>query len=133
MFQLISASAVVCLIKFTKLYEIYDVCISHMLYLLRQVCQLYRINLSYNVYIVDTNVLASCEQLSKQWLNDSSDHMDLRYTYRYPIFRSLNFYMYTYHVIAYKKMFLRTEFLAPTWYKGAFKYVYLCKGKTWER
>ena len=57
--------------------------------------------------------------------------MDLRYTYRYPIFRNLNFYMYVY-VTAYKKMFFRMKFLAPTRYKGAYNYTYLCKGEPGE-
>ena len=52
-----------CMIKFAKLYD-FTTCVYHICStLLNQFCQLYRMNLSYNVYIVDTNVLASFEQL----------------------------------------------------------------------
>ena len=52
------------IIKFAKLYD-FTTCVYHTcLTLLSHCCQLYRINLSYNVYIVDTNVLANFEQLS---------------------------------------------------------------------
>ena len=43
-----------------RVYNVYHTCST----LLSHFCQLYRINLSYNVYIVDTNVLANFEQLS---------------------------------------------------------------------
>ena len=33
-------------------------------------------------------------------------------------------------VIAYKKMFFITKFLAPTCYKGAHKYTHIRKGET---
>ena len=40
------------------------------------------------------------------------------------------------YIIIYKKMFfkhVKINFLIPTCYKGAYKYMYLCKGKTGEK
>ena len=52
-----------CTIKFAKLYD-FTTCVYHICStLLNQFSQLYIMNLSYNVYIVDNNVLASFEQL----------------------------------------------------------------------
>ena len=48
-------------------------------------CRLDRIDLSYHILLychnIDTNTIASSEQVSKQCLNISSGHMDLQFTY----------------------------------------------------
>ena len=73
-------------------------------------CRLDRIDHSFHIILychnIDTNAIASSEQVSKQCLNISSGHMDLRYTY-VPRFLELGLmHVCLSRFIAYKEIFL---------------------------
>ena len=91
--------------------QFYGVCITHTLYLAKPVLPTLQ-NKSIKV--------------RKQWLNNHSDHMDLQYTHKYPIFGSWISTRIPITVTANKKMFFGMKFLAPTCYKGVYTCILDC-------